>query len=84
MLVPNLRETDMGKITDISTPKARIRVFRSLIRKTKLRLFLAYVRRDIAIIKYKYHGWRKGIAARKLAKINKRLEETDDVLRKQK
>lgn len=73
----------MGKITDISTPKARIRVFRNLLRKTKLRLFLAYVRQYSAKIKYKYHCWKKGKAARKLAKINKSLEEIDEIRRKQ-
>ena len=47
-----------SNITDISTPKNKVRVLRKLILKTKFRLFGAYARRDIAKAAIKYHEWR--------------------------
>ena len=47
-----------AKITDISTPKDKVRVLRNLIFKTKFRLVGAYARRDIAKAALKYHEWR--------------------------
>lgn len=45
-------------VIDISTPEKKARVLRKEILKTKLRLFGAYARRDIAKAAIKYHEWR--------------------------
>ena len=47
-----------AKVIDISTPGNNARVLRKEILKTKLRLFGAYARRDIAKAAIRYHEWR--------------------------
>lgn len=71
----------MGKITDISTPKAKIRAVRRLIRKTRLRLWWAYVRRDTAKIGLKLVETKWSIVnrrhERRMAKHEKRIAEIE-------
>lgn len=74
----------MNKITNISTPKDKVRVLRKLILKTKLRLFGAYARRDTAKIVLKLVETKWAIAnkqhERRIAKHEKRIAEIEKSL----
>ena len=74
----------MNKITDISTPKGKVRVLRKLILKTKLRLFGAYARREYAKIGLKQVETKWAIVnkrnERRIAKHEKRIEEIEKSL----
>lgn len=76
------------KITDISTPQARKRAVRRLMRKERLRLWWAYARRDTAKIGLKLveakwtmldkrHDRRMAKHEKRIAEIEKSLENEE-------
>ena len=46
------------KITDISTPKNRVRMLRWMIFKNNIRLVGAYIRREFARAEVRYYEWK--------------------------
>ena len=76
------------KIIDISTPQAKIQAVRRLLRRARLRLWWAYIRRDTAknglklieakwAIVNKRHEWRIAKHEKRIAEIEKSLENEE-------
>ena len=72
------------KIVDISTPQAKKRAVRRLLRRARLRLWLVYIRRDTAKIGLKLVEAKWAIVnkrhERRMAKHEKRIEEIENAL----